>query len=229
LSFALALVLKNNRVMKTFWLIISGLIISACSSKPYVVNPPMEQTIGDETEIFILNHGWHTGVVVPAADMHQKIPELKDRYHSAAYLEFGWGDEDFYQAKEVTTSLTLKALFWPTSSVIHTAAKNDSFYMYFPTNKILTIKLDGNRYSSLLQFISESFYKDENDDIIELKSGIYGDSQFYKGVGTYYLFNTCNKWTAKALKSAGLDLIPIFYLTAGSIMNSARKYSNTGL
>ena len=212
--------------MKTFLLIISCLIIFACSSKPYVVNRHIEQTLSKETEIFILNHGWHTGVVVPAADIYQKIPELKDRFHSSSYIEFGWGDEDFYQAKEVTTSLTLKAIFWPTSSVVHTAAKNDSFYMYFPANDILTIKLDGDKYSSLVQFISNSFYKDENDEIIELKSGLYGDSQFYKGIGIYYLLNTCNKWTAKALKSAGLDLTPIFKLTAGSIMKSARKYSN---
>ena len=212
--------------MKTFWLIISCLILSACSLKPYVVNPAIEQTIAGEIEIFIVSHGWHTGVVIPAADIQQKIPKLKDRFRSSAYIEFGWGDKDFYQAKEITTSLTLRAIFWPTSTVVHTAAKNDYFYTYFPTNNILAIKLDSNRYSSLLQFISNSFYKDENDEIIELKSGIYGDSQFYKGVGDYYLLNTCNKWTAKALKSAGLDLIPIFNLTAGSIMDSARKYSN---
>ncbi|MGF1760774.1 DUF2459 domain-containing protein, partial [Photobacterium sagamiensis] len=42
--------------------------------------------------------------------------------------------------------------------------------------------------------------------------------QFYKGVGDYHLMNTCNQWTAKGLKSTGMDISPTFKLTAGSVM-----------
>ncbi|MFB8829603.1 hypothetical protein ACE0DR_10225 [Azotobacter sp. CWF10] len=35
--------------------------------------------------------------------------------------------------------------------------------------------------------------------------------------------NTCNKWTAKGLRSAGVDIFPAFKLTAGSIMKSIAK------
>jgi len=52
----------------------------------------------------------------------------------------------------------------------------------------------------------------------ELKNGIYGNSQFYKGVGDYYLMNTCNKWTAKGLRSTGMDISTKFTLTAGSVI-----------
>lgn len=207
-------------------LLIIGLIVLACSSKPYVINTPIEPISGEKTRIYLLNHGWHTGIVIPAADIHQNLTELQDRYGAAAYIEFGWGDEEFYQAKEITIGLTLKAIFWPTSAVVHTAAKNDSFYIYFPAGDILAIDLNRDGYTSLLQYISNSFYKDEQDKIIELNPGIYGNSQFYKGVGIYYLFNTCNRWTAKALKSGGLDLKPIFNLTAEHTMKSARKYAN---
>jgi uncharacterized protein (TIGR02117 family) len=212
--------------MKIFTLIIS-LIVLACSSKPYVIKTPIESISGEETKIYLLNHGWHTGIVIPADDIQQKLPELKDRYGTAAYIEFGWGDEEYYQAKEITSGLTLKALFWPTSAVVHTAAKNDSFYTYFPAGNILAIDLNRNGYASILQYISNSFYKDKQDKIIELNPGIYGNSQFYKGIGVYYLINTCNRWTAKALKSGGMDLKPIFNLTANRTMKSARKYANS--
>ena len=212
--------------MKIFTLIIS-LIVLACSSKPYIIKTPIEPISGEETKIYLLNHGWHSGIVIPADDIQQKLPELKDRYGTAAYIEFGWGDEEYYQAKEITSGLTLKALFWPTNAVVHTAAKNDSFYTYFPDSNILAIDLNSNSYASILQYIANSFYKDEQDKIIELNPGIYGNSQFYKGVGVYYLINTCNRWTAKALKSGGMDLKPIFNLTANRTMKSARKYANS--
>jgi hypothetical protein len=36
--------------------------------------------------------------------------------------------------------------------------------------------------------------------------------------------NTCNKWTAKGLKSAGMDISPTFKLTADSIMDYLKEY-----
>jgi hypothetical protein len=37
--------------------------------------------------------------------------------------------------------------------------------------------------------------------------------------------NTCNKWTAKGLKSAGMDISPMFKLTAGSVMSAVIENS----
>ncbi len=36
--------------------------------------------------------------------------------------------------------------------------------------------------------------------------------------------NTCNTWTAKGLKSAGMDISPTFKLTADSIMDYMKEY-----
>ena len=52
-----------------------------------------------------------------------------------------------------------------------------------------------------------------------MNPGIYGNSQFYKAKGDFHIFNTCNKWTAKGLESAGMKISTTFKLTAGSIMN----------
>ena len=35
--------------------------------------------------------------------------------------------------------------------------------------------------------------------------------------------NTCNRWTAKGLKSIGMDISPTLKLTAGSVMNYLTK------
>jgi len=210
--------------MKVKLLIIILSLLTACSSKPYVVNHIEMPAVAGQEEIYIVSHGWHTGFVVPAQKIQNQLPELKKRFGDVPYIEFGWGDKDFYQAKEITTGLTLKAVLWPTESVIHAVAVPKKADKYFANSTVEKLCLSGREYTSLLRFISESFYKDEQGEILVLESGIYGNSQFYEGLGSFYFMNTCNKWTAKGLKSAGMDISPTFKLTADSIMDYLNEY-----
>ena len=186
---------------------------------PYVVEPAPGDTAEVNDEIFVVSHGWHTGIVMPAKLIQSRIPELKHRFGDTRFIEFGWGDKGFYQSTEITTGLTIQAIFWPTESVMHVVAVPEHPYTYFPNSQAEIICLNGNEYSTLARFIENSFSRDEYGNIVPTKNGIYGDSQFYSSVGDYYLMNTCNKWTAKALKSAGMDISTMFKLTAGSVMD----------
>ncbi|MEN8257680.1 MAG: TIGR02117 family protein [Thermodesulfobacteriota bacterium] len=210
--------------MKVNLLIVILSLLTACSSKPYAVKYIEMSAVIEQEEIFIVNHGWHTGIVVPAKRIQNQLPKLRERFGDIPYIEFGWGDKDYYQAKEITSGLTLKAILWPTESVIHAVAVPKKADKYFANSVVEILCLSGREYSSLLRFISNSFYKDEHSEIVELKGGIYGNSQFYKGVGVFYFMNTCNKWTAKGLKSAGMDISPTFKLTADSIMDYVKEY-----
>lgn len=186
---------------------------------PSVVKPLTENTAKVDGDIFVVSHGWHTGFVVPAKLIQTRIPELKQRFHNTPYIEFGWGDQGFYQAKKITTKLTLNAIFWPTDTVIHAVAVPENVAQFFPTSHVMKICLNGHEYVSLIKFIENSFLKNTQNEVIKLKRGIYGNSQFYKGAGEFFLTNTCNKWTARGLKSAGMDINTTFKLTAESIMN----------
>jgi uncharacterized protein (TIGR02117 family) len=210
--------------MKVKLLIVIVSLLTACSSKPYAVKYAEMPALTGQEEIYIVSHGWHTGIVVPAKKIQNQLPQLRERFGDIPYIEFGWGDKDYYQAKEITTGLTLNAILWPTESVIHAVAVPMEVDKYFANSVVEILCLRGKEYSSVLRFISESFYKDEHGEIVELKGGIYGNSQFYKGVGNFYFMNTCNKWTAKGLKSAGMDISPTFKLTADSIMDYVREY-----
>jgi uncharacterized protein (TIGR02117 family) len=205
--------------MKSIIISFLFILITGCSSKPHIVNHTEEDSAFGNNDIYIVSHGWHTGFVIPSSDIYPVIPELRKRFFGSLYIEFGWGDKGFYQAKEITSGLTLRAIFWPTESVIHSVAVPTSVYKYFPDSMIKEINLSDRGLQSLVKFISNSFHRNEEGKVIELKNGIYGNSQFYKGVGDYYLMNTCNKWTAKGLKSAGMDISTTFKLTADSIIN----------
>tara|TARA_B100001540_G_C15663429_1_gene576698 strand:+ start:141 stop:809 length:669 start_codon:yes stop_codon:yes gene_type:complete len=171
-----------------------------------------------KNEVYVVNHGWHTGFVVHASEIQKEIPELKQRFGNAPYIEFGWGDKEFYQANEITPDITLKAIFLPTESVLHAVAVSSEADKYFKHSEVHKFCLEDLELKSLVDFISNSFYRDESGSILKLNHGIYGDSQFYKAKGNFHIFNTCNKWTAKGLESTGMKISTTFKLTAGSIM-----------
>jgi len=203
--------------MKYIHSLILLFVVSGCSSKPYVVRHT-DITVSEPEEVYVVGHDWHTGFVVPAETIQVQIPQLKERFGDVPYIEFGWGDKGFYQAQEITSGLTLKAIFWPTESVIHAVAVPEHPETYFPGSEVEVLCLNKEQYALLISFIEQSFYKDNNGDVVKLKNGIYGNSQFYKSEGNYYLMNTCNKWTAKGLESAGFDISSLFKLTSDSVM-----------
>jgi len=205
--------------MKIIFSFLISFLLSACFSEPHAVKPIGKANVIREKEIYVVSHDWHTGFIIPSQQIQAQLPKLKKRFGDIPYIEFGWGDEAFYQAKEATIGVTLSAITWPTESVIHAVAVPVKAHNYFPNSEVIKLCLSSAEYSSLISFISSSFQKNESGEILQLGNGIYGDSQFYKGTGKFSLTNTCNKWTAKGLQSAGMDISPTFILTADSVMS----------
>ncbi|WP_111741947.1 TIGR02117 family protein [Leminorella richardii] len=195
------------------------LLITGCSSQPRVVLPEGDTATSVHKQIYVTSHGWHTGIVVPAREMNEALPALTERFKGVMWYEIGWGDKGFYQAQEVTSGLTMQAMFWSSGAVMHVVSIPMSVERYFPNSELIAVNLTDVQLNSLLAFIAQSFERDEEQRVIVLKKGIYGNSQFYGAKGRYSILNTCNKWTAKGLKSAGMDINPTFKLTASSVMD----------
>ena len=70
----------------------------------------------------MVSHGWHAGLIVPASELNQLVPELGLRFGNVPYYELGWGDKGFYQSQEITTGLTLQGMFWSEGAVMHLVA-----------------------------------------------------------------------------------------------------------
>lgn len=175
-------------------------------------------------EVFIVNHGWHTGFVIPSEGIKKKLPRLRERFGEYSNIEFGWGDKDFYQSNDFFWGITFRAMLWPTDSVVHSVGVPNKVEKYFSNSEIEKICLSDQELSSLILFISNSFYKDEKGNIVKLKKGLYGESEFYRGVDFFHIMNTCNRWTAKGLKSIGLQISTANKLTAKSVMDLVKQF-----
>lgn len=210
-----------------FGLGVTGL--GGCSTLPVAIEyDPVESPCNGTQEFFVLSHGWHTGIALDAKDLNNAIPELAERFPNALYYEIGWGDTGFYQAPAITTELTLRAMFWSDGSVIHVVGLNESPVSYFKNSDVRKVRDSAEGYEHLIAFIKSSFKTDQSGAILPENHGIYGDSQFYTGNGTYQIFNTCNKWTAKAVRSAGYDISTTLKLTSSAVMASLPSVCERG-
>lgn len=215
---------KKTDGVKKAALILCTLLHISCSSKPQVVNPVPGKEEKANQSIFITSHSWHTGIVLSAENVHEKMSFLFERFGNASYFEFGWGDQDYYQSRNVTSGIALKAAFWPTDSVTHVIALTSHPSDYFSSIEMVKIDLTASRMSSLNIFLANSFFRDSKGNLKKTTAGHYGNSQFYQGRGDYHLFNTCNKWTAKGLRSAGVNISTSFKFTSNSIIDYLKKH-----
>ena len=199
-------------------------LLAACSGKPYVVEPKPGAMLVKSHEIAVVSHGWHVGLVVPGPVLNAAVPEIEERFGTPNYYEVGWGDKTFYQAEEVTTGLTLQAMFCSEGAALHVVALDEAPERYFAGEPIVKTCLSDNELASLKQFLSASFARSSSGSIKAVRAGLYGDSQFYDGEGRFDLLHTCNSWTAKALRSSGVNIQPGVMLTAASVMHHLEKH-----
>jgi len=193
--------------------------LTACAGPIRELYPPLP-TQSTKT-IYIVSNGWHTGIVIRRSEVPLgRWPQLADFPKEDKYIEVGWGDAGFYQAKQITTRITLKAIFLPTPSVLHVVGFTDSPYESLAGNEILKIQLSGPGFVRLIQFIQDTYAHDAQGQI---GPGLYGDSHFYHAKGSYHMFNTCNHWTALALRVAGYPITPFYAFTAGNVVYQIRQ------
>ena len=137
--------------MKNFSILII-IILAGCSAKPHIVSSAEEFDGSGQNEVYVVSHGWHTGFVIPAPDIQGVIPELERQFGNTPYIEFGWGDKGFYQAKETTLGLTLRAILLPTESVVHSVAVPQKVEEYFSNSEVAKLCLSDGELSALIGF-----------------------------------------------------------------------------
>lgn len=153
--------------------------------------------------VLVLSNGWHSGVVLSRADVPEAIiPEIADFPH-AKFFEFGWGDAEFYPAREAGAWLALRAAF-PGPAVMHVSGLPDHPARIWPNVTILSFAIGADGMRRLLEFLRASFDRAGAGRAVVSARGIYPFSLFYPATGRFHLFNTCNTWTAQALTAMGL-------------------------
>lgn len=186
---------------------------------------PMPQSQGGaEVTIYVVAHEWHTGLVVPVSALTGAELPVRELAEGVAYLELSWGDRDFFQSREFSWLLALKAAFLPSESVMHVVGFNEPVPVFFPESKIVQLGPAEEGFKEMMRFVKKSFAVDQEGEVRRLGSGLYGRSSFYRGSEKYFLPRTCNVWTARALAKAGYPVSPLCAMRAGSVLQGIEGY-----
>jgi uncharacterized protein (TIGR02117 family) len=174
------------------------------------------------TEIFVVSHGYHAGIVVPRhalADAASRrglsaLGQISTRFAAFDRLEIGWGDEGFYRevptAASLTVAMAARALFRPGNrSVLHIVGINDDPRAAFARSDMVRIELGEASFARLLDKLDATFARDATGRLEDLGPGLYGPSLFFRANGTFHVFNVCNHWLSDLLDAAGVPTAPV--------------------
>lgn len=202
-----------------FFIVLAGM---RCAGPVQGLFPPARD---EPTEtIFVVNHGWHTGIVVPTDRLPRQalpswMPALRSRF-----IEMGWGDDGYYRAENVTSGMAARALIFSNPAVLHVVAMNSRPDTAFPSSGVIRITLSREGFQNLCRFLIDSYAFGADGEPVDLGKGLYGTSRFYRATDRYYFPNTCNRWTARALRAAGTPITPFYAIMAENVFSQCRKF-----
>ena len=167
------------------------LLLTGCAAAP------ANRAVDGDIPLYVVTHGWHTGLAMRAADIDfarwRPLPHLRSKY-----LEVGWGDRDYYPAPGFNLWYAFKALAWPTPSVLHVVGFDEPPARYFPGSEVVELRLPRERFDRLLAYLTASF----EPDAAPIAPSLYATGAFYPSREKFHLFKTCNVWVARALREA---------------------------
>jgi uncharacterized protein (TIGR02117 family) len=195
------------------------LALGACAAPP---NPVEAKSSGPGVAVYLVAHDKHSGIAVRRADIPAGLwPESRD-FPQAEYLEVGWGDRDYYMGRDQGFWGTLRAALGSDNpSVLHVAGVRGPLAENFPASEIIEVRLSRDGFERLARYIHDAYDRAGAPAAAPLGPGLYGDSRFYPARETFNLLRTCNVWTARGLRGAGLPVEDS--ITKDGLMSQARE------
>jgi uncharacterized protein (TIGR02117 family) len=177
--------------------LLAAVLLAGCAM------PRVSQGDG-EIPLYLIGHGWHTGIALRAADIDfGRWPQIPHPA-GARHIEIGWGDRDFYPAPGFNLWYGAKALFWPTPSVLHVVGFDEPPARRFPASSVREVRVSREGLERLLAYVASSF----EPGAAPIAPSLYAAGAFYPSRETFHIFNTCNTWVARALREAGVTAEP---------------------
>ncbi|HZF86726.1 MAG TPA: TIGR02117 family protein [Burkholderiaceae bacterium] len=160
---------------------------------------------------FVVSNGVHTDLVLPlqagGIDWRRDFPPSQARAApaDAAWIGFGWGDREFYLNTPTWADLTLRralgALVGTNPSLLHVSWLATA---QLRPGSTWQLTLTPAQYARLAAHVRASLPQGR---AVPIPGAHYGaDDAFYEATGRYHLFETCNTWTGRGLRAAGVPV-----------------------
>jgi uncharacterized protein (TIGR02117 family) len=159
--------------------------------------------------VYVEDNGIHTGIVVPKQALGLGFDDLvrsedigDPRYAGHRWLSIGWGERGFYLGTptwaDVKPSTILAAAIGSDAVVLHVDHIAD------PAGQpgVYPLTLTPDQYRRLIATMRASFAEGHPPPV----QGYGPSDAFYIARGRYSALATCNAWTGRVLRAAGVEM-----------------------
>ena len=112
-------------------LLFFAVLLVACAQSPV---QPTTACAGTHT-LYVVSHGWHSGIVVDRAELVQRVPALAADIGQDGYVEVGWGEVHFYRQEKRTRSWRSRGLR-PNAAVLQVVPFAEAPRRYFAQSEV---------------------------------------------------------------------------------------------
>ena len=172
--------------------------------------------------LYVVDHGWHTDLVLPATALRGSLHSFRDRFPGMRFLLMGFGRRTFMTAP-VTDLADLLIGPLPGRGALLVAALSAPPDQAYSDGTEARLPLDEPAAHRLSDFLWRSFRLHDDAPSV-IAPGFFPGSLFFDATPGYSGLYTCNGWTADALHAAGLSpSAPLFAaLFSSQIMRRLR-------
>ncbi len=164
-------------------------------------------SVSAETLYFVRGSNIHTEIVLPTQALRNIRPELVAHIESDLVM-IGWGDRSFFGAPKRQIGTTLKAMFLPTSATLKVHPADSAALEISADTQAFVV--DDDALKKVVGFIDKTVPENEVYKTVD-------DAKYFIAGGTYTMFNTCNNWTGRAMRHAGVPVASWRSWTAGNL------------
>jgi len=161
-------------------------------------------------EVFLISNAVHADIIVPkTTDVVDWVARFEQAEFSGdvddeTHVAIGWGDRGFFLKTETwddfDLSVAANALLVPSESCLHVSFTKPVYY-----SNAVSVKVSQSQYQSLVDHINGTFLLDDAGNYVQIPGYSYSTRDaFFRASGRYHLFNTCNSWVGRGLKSSGV-------------------------
>jgi uncharacterized protein (TIGR02117 family) len=180
---------------------------SALMLWPANAKPPAEDRAIDA---WVLSNGVHTDIVFPVRghgiDWSQLFPPTDFRAvpPDADHIAIGWGDRDFYLYTPTWADLTVGRALGALSGR-HRAVLHVTYLRRAEFERVAhRMTLSQRQYELLADYVRRALPQGRAIAVTGVRYGT--NDAFYEAEGHYNLVETCNTWTGRGLREAGVTM-----------------------
>ncbi len=173
-------------------------------------------------EIFVWSNGVHTDLVFPVrheamnwlawlgpspmeSPTNNRATENPTSVH-VSHMAFGWGDRGFFldvpEWRDLTFKVALNALVLDGEAAMHVTWLESPPAVGRYCRRVMVTE---EQYRLLVDHVRQSFKPGPDERPVRIKAAGYGDNDaFFEAGGHYGPINTCNEWTGRGLRNAGV-------------------------